>query len=249
MRNMGMVCNIALNCVKMYRIPNRRVGFGFMRVCIVEDEQDLNQLMAFYLEREGYTVISCGGFAQAQSWLNSDVSLWVVDIMLPDGNGLDIVRELKARDNAPAVIIISAKGDRFDRVTGFELGCDDYIAKPFLPAELVFRVNKIFQQKPVGETQNSNLLPLGPYQMDVSRRLILDGGEKAEITSREFDILLFFLKHKGQAVSREQLLQGAWSDEYFGNDRIVDNYVKNIRRKLPKLLIETVYGYGYRYNQ
>ncbi len=220
-----------------------------IRVCVVEDEADLNQLMRFYLQKEGYSVISCKSLMEAQAQLHSDISAWVIDIMLPDGNGLDILKALKAKNIHTPVIIISAKGDRFDRVIGFELGCDDYIAKPFLPAELVFRVNKLFQHKPVKAENKTNMIPLGPYELNLSQRVLLDHGEKVEITSREFDILLFFLRHKGQAISREQLLHAVWSDEYFGNDRIVDNYIKNIRRKLPLLVIETVYGYGYRYNQ
>lgn len=218
-------------------------------ICIVEDETDLSSLMQFYLQKEGYSVITCNSFSEAQRQLDQDISVWVVDIMLPDGNGLDILKTLKLQNPAVSVIIISAKGDRFDRVTGFELGCDDYIAKPFLPAELVFRVNKLFHQNQKDEKRNGSILSLGIYELDLSRRLILDAGKKADITSREFDILLFFLRHRGQAISREQLLRDIWSDEYFGNDRIVDNYIKNIRRKLPELQIETVYGYGYRYNQ
>lgn len=219
------------------------------RICIVEDEADLNQLMSFYLQKAGYSVISCESFAAAQAQLDAEIPLWVVDIMLPDGSGLDILKALKARDPNTSVIIVSAKGDRFDRVAGFELGCDDYIAKPFLPAELVFRVDKLSRQQPKEEKSQSELIPLGPYQMDLARRLVLMDGEKAEITSREFDILLFFVRHKGQAISREQLLRQVWADDYFGNDRIVDNYIKTIRRKLPNILIETIYGYGYRYNQ
>ncbi len=218
-------------------------------ICIVEDEADLNQLMSFYLQKAGYSVISCESFAAAQAQLDAEIPLWVVDIMLPDGSGLDILKALKARNPNTSVIIVSAKGDRFDRVAGFELGCDDYIAKPFLPAELVFRVDKLSRQQPKEEQSQAELIPLGPYQMDLARRLVLMDGEKAEITSREFDILLFFVRHKGQAISREQLLRQVWSDDYFGNDRIVDNYIKTIRRKLPNILIETIYGYGYRYNQ
>ena len=220
-----------------------------VHVCIVEDETDLNQLMRFYLQKEGYTVISCNSLAQAQMHLDSGVPIWIVDIMLPDGSGLDILKALKAKDPCTFVLIISAKGDRFDRVTGFELGCDDYIAKPFLPAELLFRINKLFCHRPSEKKIYENICFLGPYKMDLSRRVVLEHEEKQDITSREFDILLFFFQHKGQAISRGQLLQDVWSDEYFGNDRIVDNYIKNIRRKLPKLMIETVYGYGYRYNE
>lgn len=219
------------------------------QICIVEDELDLNRLMQFYLEKEGYSVITCNTFSEAQKQLDCDISVWVVDIMLPDGNGLDILKALKSQDSNAFVIIISAKGDRFDRVTGFELGCDDYISKPFLPAELVFRIKKLLQQKQDTEKRNDTILSLGCYEMNLSRRIILNSGEKADITSREFDIILFFFHHKGQAISREQILHDVWSDEYFGSDRVVDNYIKNIRRKLPKLQIETVYGYGYRYNQ
>lgn len=226
-----------------------KVVVDMKSICIVEDELDLNRLMQFYLEKAGYSVITCSTFSEAQKQLNSDISVWIVDIMLPDGNGLNILKNIKSQCSNSAVIIISAKGDRFDRVTGFELGCDDYIAKPFLPAELVFRIKKLLQQGQSEEKRSENILSLGGYEMNLSRRIILNAGEKADITSREFDILLFFLRHKGQAISREQLLYDVWSDEYFGSDRIVDNYIKNIRRKLPKLQIETVYGYGYRYNQ
>lgn len=218
-------------------------------VCIVEDERDLNQLMRVYLQKAGYEVTSCFTYAEAAAHIKENKTLWVIDIMLPDGSGLDLMNMLRQQCPCPSVIIVSAKGDRFDRVTGFELGCDDYIAKPFLPAELVFRVKRLLGQQASEEAEKKDIQSIGPYQIDLSRRLVLIHGEKAEITSREFDILLFFLRHKGQAVSREQLLKQVWSDEYFGSDRIVDNYIKNIRRKLPEILIETVYGYGYRYNQ
>lgn len=241
------MCQIVLEC--MAKIFKGKGTSQMVKICVVEDEADLNQLMRFYLEKEGYAVVSCGTLAEAQAQLDSDISLWILDIMLPDGNGLGFLKTLKVRDGDTPVIIISAKGDRFDRVAGFELGCDDYISKPFLPAELVFRVNKMFQQKPAKAKEVETLLDLGPYTLNLSRRILLDNGEKVEITSREFDILLFFHRHKNQAISREQLLRAAWGEEYFGNDRIVDNYIKNIRRKLPQLVIETVYGYGYRYNQ
>ncbi len=160
-------------------------------ICIVEDEMDLNCLMQFYLQKEGYAVITCNSFSEAQMQLASDISVWVVDIMLPDGNGLDILKAIKAQNSGASVIIISAKGDRFDRVTGFEMGCDDYIAKPFLPAELVFRIRKLFDQKQKEEKSRSSTISLGAYEMDLSRRLILNSGKKEDITSREFDILLF----------------------------------------------------------
>lgn len=217
------------------------------RICLVEDESDLNQILKLYLERANYTVIPCSTIAEAQNHLNEQIPLWVLDLMLPDGNGLELLKQIKKMDENTAVVIISAKGDRFDRVAGFEVGCDDYIAKPFLPAELVFRVDRLFKQMPALCSHN-DLIQIDPYTIDSGKRLVLKDNRRIDITSRELDVILFFIEHKGQAISREVLLNSVWGSDYFGNDRVVDNYIKNIRKKLPDFSIETIYGYGYRYN-
>lgn len=219
------------------------------KICLVEDESDLNQLLVFYLEKANYGIQSCTNLMEAQKYISdTDISIWIIDIMLPDGNGLDLLKQIKTLNPSISVIIISAKGDRFDRVTGFELGCDDYISKPFLPAELVYRVNKLNVSINT-EMKNENLIEFGPYFVDVEKRIVLDHDKKCEITSKEFDIILFFIHHQKIAISREQLLNSVWGLDYFGNDRIVDNYIKNIRKKLPGVSLETLYGYGYRYNK
>lgn len=215
-------------------------------ICLVEDEKDLNQMLKYYLEKANYTVHTCTSILEAQQYIERAIPLWVIDIMLPDGNELELLKKIKQKKKETMTIIISAKGDRFDRVAGFEIGCDDYIAKPFLPAELVFRVNKIYPQLQTQKTQDIILIP--PYEIDFAKRLVFIDGEKVDITSREFDIILYFIEHKGQAISRDCLLNHIWGADYYGNDRIVDNYIKNIRRKLPELALETIYGYGYRYN-
>ena len=218
-----------------------------LNVCMVEDEEDLNQMLKIYLEKAGYRVIPCFSIADTEKVKIQEISIWVIDIMLPDGNGLELLKEIKSQSADTPVVIISAKGDRFDRVAGFEVGCDDYIAKPFLPAELVFRVDRLKKQiAPVKSA--SDLLSVAAYSIDLSRRMIFEQDQRMDITSRELDIILFFIRNKGQAISREQLLQAVWGEDYFGNDRVVDNYVKNIRKKLPQMEIETIYGYGYRYN-
>lgn len=216
-------------------------------VCLVEDEEDLNQMLKIYLEKAGYRVISCFSIGDTEKVKNDEIGIWIVDIMLPDGNGLELLKKIKSENAEAPVVIISAKGDRFDRVAGFEIGCDDYIAKPFLPAELVFRVNRLKNQVPAAKSP-SDLLAVADYTIDLSRRMIFEKDSRVDITSRELDIVLFFIRNKGQAISREQLLQAVWGEGYFGNDRVVDNYVKNIRKKLPQMEIETIYGYGYRYN-
>ena len=214
---------------------------------MVEDEEDLNQMLKIYLEKAGYRVISCFSIADTEKVKIQEIGIWVIDIMLPDGNGLELLKEIKSQSADTPVVIISAKGDRFDRVAGFEVGCDDYRAKPFLPAELVFRVDRLKKQiAPVKSA--SDLLTVGTYTIDLSKRMIFEKDQRMDITSRELDIILFFIRNKGQAISREQLLQAVWGEDYFGNDLVVDNYVKNIRKKLPQMEIETIYGYGYRYN-
>ena len=218
-----------------------------LNVCLVEDEEDLNQMLKIYLEKAGYRVISCFSIADTEKVKSQDIGIWVIDIMLPDGNGLELLKEIKSQSADTPVVIISAKGDRFDRVAGFEVGCDDYIAKPFLPAELVFRVDRLKKQI-TSVKSASDLLTVGAYTIDLGRRMIFEKDQRMDITSRELDIILFFIRNKGQAISREQLLQEVWGENYFGNDRVDDNYVKNIRKKLPQMEIETIYGYGYRYN-
>lgn len=215
-------------------------------ICLVEDEKDLNQMLKYYLEKANYTVHTCTSILEAQQYMERAIPLWVIDIMLPDGNGLELLKKIKQKNKETMTIIISAKGDRFDRVAGFEIGCDDYIAKPFLPAELVFRVEKLYPKFNI--QQVCDIICVPPYQIDLSKRLIFIDSTKIDITSREFDIILYFIQHKGQAISRDCLLNQIWGSDYYGNDRIVDNYIKNIRRKLPELAIETIYGYGYRYN-
>lgn len=220
-----------------------------VRICLIEDESDLHQILKFYLEKSGFSVYSCKNIQESTKYLKEAIDLWVVDIMLPDGNGLELLKTIKGNNSKAPVIIISAKGDCFDRVTGFEIGCDDYISKPFLPAELVYRVEKLLKTTQYEKEENNlSIIEIPPYKIDITKRVISLNDDILEITSREYDIICFFIEHKGQAISREFLLNSIWSNDYFGSDRVVDNYIKNIRKKLPFFAIETIYGFGYRYN-
>ena len=215
-------------------------------ICLIEDEADLNNILTLYLENNNWKVISCKNSSEAHTQLSKPIDLWILDIMLPDGNGFDILSEIKKADPTKPVILISARGDQIDRVLGFEFGCDDYIAKPFLPKELVYRVAKLFE-KTTNKTSNT-LLVCGPYIINKSHRLVMEEDVLIPLTSREYDLLLYFVKNKRLALSRDQMLQDVWEDDFYGSNRVVDNYIKNIRKKLPKIDIETIYGYGYRCN-
>lgn len=216
-------------------------------LCLVENEVCLNHTLHDYLEKNGYLVYPCNSQESAQQYLNSATRFWVIDVMLPDGNGLELLKLVKHTIPEATVILISSKCDQFDRVAGFELGCDDYISKPFLPAELLFRLNKLHHQTDSAKADHS-CLKMGPYRLNLFNRSVFKANTKIALTSREFDIVLYFLNHCGQAISRQQLLDNMWGSDSYVNDRNVDNYIKNIRRKLPQLTLETIYGYGYRYN-
>lgn len=215
-------------------------------ICLVEDEDDLNSILTLYLKKNDWDVISCKNVSEGQMQLTKNINLWILDIMLPDGNGFELLGEIKKADRTKPVILISARGDSIDRVLGFELGCDDYIAKPFLPKELIYRVSKIFNSTFVEKAEKK--MYIGPYLLNESQRTVTGDKESVDLTSKEFDLLLYFAKHKEIALSREQLLIEIWGTDFFGSDRSIDNYIKNIRKKLPRVEIETIYGYGYRCN-
>jgi two-component system response regulator CssR len=148
------------------------------------------------------------------------------------------------------VIFISARDADLDRVIGLEMGSDDYLAKPFLPRELVIRSRKLLERiygAPQIETQPAvSTIVIPPYRIDETRRLLYRQDTIIELTSKEFDFVLFLAKHQGTAFAREQLLNHIWGEDYFGTDRVVDDLVRRIRRKLTDLRLETLYGYGYR---
>lgn len=219
-----------------------------LKICLVEDEEDLNKILSLYLERNNYECISCSTREEAMRHLYSDIDMWVVDIMLPDGSGIELLKNIKAVNKETPVIIISARGDSIDRLLGFEVGCDDYIPKPFLPEELIYRISKVFNAINKKPNIPKNIISVGPYKIDKAKRNVYIEDKIIDLTSREFDIILYFLSNKSKAISRGELLQRYWEEDYYGSDRVVDNYIKNIRKKLPDLSIETIYGFGYRYN-
>ncbi|MEK3807175.1 response regulator transcription factor [Bacillus sp. FSL H8-0547] len=214
-------------------------------IFLVEDEQNLNDLLTKYLEKEGYSVTAFTDGESARGAIEKTPHLWVLDIMVPGVDGYQLIKEIKAASPDTPVIFISARDTDIDRVLGLELGSDDYISKPFLPRELVIRVQKLLTR--VYESAPAkNTVTLPPYTIDESVRSVSLDGQNLNLTSKEFDLLLLFLHNKGQAFSREQMIEHIWGSDYFGTDRVVDDLVRRLRKKMPDLKIETIYGYGYR---
>lgn len=211
---------------------------------IVEDEKDINNLVAQYLRKEGYEVHSYYTYEEASAHVvDDDVHLWILDIMLDDKSGFDLIEEIRLQGPETPVIFMSARDKEFDRIIGLEKGCDDYITKPFSPKELVLRVNNIIKR---AYRDDNNRISIDGYELDEEQRKIYEDNVEIELTTKEFDLLMMFIKNKGIAFSRDKILENVWDENYFGSDRVVDDTLRRLRKKLPNLNIHTIYGYGYR---
>lgn len=214
-------------------------------IAIVEDEKDLNELVKRYLEKEGYEVHSYLTFDEAFIHTNDgDVHLWVLDIMLGDKSGFDLIEEIRRNNPDVPVIFMSARDKEFDRIIGLEKGSDDYIPKPFSPKELVLRVNNIIRRTYKDETNQR--LQVDGYEIDEYQRSVYADGKMIDLTTKEFELLMLFVRNRGTAMNRDEILNQVWDTNYYGNDRVVDDTLRRLRKKLPNLSIHTIYGFGYR---
>ena len=213
-------------------------------IALVEDEKDLNNLIRTYLEKEGYNVVSYYDGESTINNINKDVDLWILDIMLGDTiSGYDIIKKIREENPDVPVIFTSARDKDLDKIIGLELGSDDYIAKPYSPKELVLRVNNIIRRVYSKEKQK---LTYKDYTIDLEKRMVLHKGESINLTTLEFDLLYMFVTNINKSFSRDDILNNIWGENYFGTDRVVDDLVRRLRKKMPELDINTIYGYGYR---
>ena len=217
-------------------------------VCLVEDEVDLASLIKTYLEKAGYNVVSFSKGSDAINYIGNVVHIWILDIMLGDDiNGYDIIKAIREKDEDVPVIFTSARDQDLDKILGLELGSDDYITKPYSSKELVLRVNKIIKRVYKDDNNNNNnILTYDTYTIDLTRRIVLQNDKEIKLTTLEFDLLVLFIKNKDKCFTREEILDEVWGKDYFGSDRVVDDLVRRVRKKLPKLNVNSIYGYGYR---
>jgi two-component system response regulator CssR len=217
-----------------------------IKVFLVEDEEDLNKVLTSYLKKENWIVKSFTDGESAISAIDEQPDLWILDIMLPDIDGYEIIKEIKQKTPNIPVIFISARDAQIDRVVGLDMGSDDYLAKPFLPRELVIRAKRILQRSH-SITENIENIKISNYIIDFTKRKILDeNNNEIDLTSKEFDMIAFLAKNSNNAFSREKLLEKIWGYDYYGSERVVDDLIRRLRKKIPGIDIETIYGYGYR---
>lgn len=214
------------------------------RIVLVEDEKDLNSLIKTYLEKAGYEVVCFLNGEDAMNNTNMEAHLWILDIMLGDDiSGYDILKKIRETNEEIPVIFTSARDKDLDKIIGLELGSDDYITKPYSPKELVLRVNNIIKRVYSKDLQK---LVYGKYIIDVDKRCVYLNDEELNLTTLEFDLLYLLVTNKNKSFSRDDILNIVWGTDYFGTDRVVDDLVRRLRKKMPDIRLSTIYGYGYR---
>ncbi len=221
-------------------------------VLVVDDERDLLDLVAHHLRGAGLeavtTTLGADAVRLAQEHRPGAILL---DIMLPDLQGTEVLKRLRAQEATAGipVIFLTARGEEVDRVVGFELGADDYVVKPFSPRELVLRVKALLRRSSGADESAGDVLTRGSITLDTARHRVEIAGREVELTPTEFRLLQYFMERPGRVLSRDQLLNSVWGSEVFVTDRTVDTHVKRLRSKLGSDadLIETVRGVGYRF--
>ena len=221
-------------------------------VLVVDDEPTIAEVVARYLERAGYeTRIAADGVAAIDAAISARPDLVVLDLMLPGIDGLEVMRRLREQDRGTPVILLTAKGEESDRVIGLRLGADDYVVKPFSPAELVARVDAVLRRV---DTSPAHETPIEFDDMTINpaARRVVVRGEEIQLTQREFDVLLFLARHPGQVFSRNQLMDAVWQYSFYSDTSTVTVHIRRLRAKIeadpaqPRH-IQTVWGVGYRF--
>jgi DNA-binding response OmpR family regulator len=219
-------------------------------VLVVDDEPTIGEVVSTYLERAGYeTRVAADGYEALEAVAQSRPDLIVLDLMLPGLDGLEVMR--RVRDRSTAIILLTAKGEESDRVIGLRLGADDYVVKPFSPAELVARVDAVLRRVDT-VPERAPSLTFGELEIDPSAKQARRAGEPVALTAREFDLLLFLARHPGQAFTREELMDHVWQYAFYTDTSTVTVHIRRLRAKLeadpdePRW-IETVWGVGYRF--
>ncbi|WP_143759416.1 response regulator transcription factor [Sporosarcina newyorkensis] len=216
-------------------------------ILVIDDEPQMRDLIRMILEDAGYIVVEAGDGLQALSTLKQhDIDLCIVDVMMPFMDGFAFAEEVKRTSTVP-LIFLSAKGEEWDKVQGLKLGGDDYIVKPFMPGELVARIEAVLRRT-YRLNPDPQMLQVGPLTINEDAHTAHINGQQLNLTLKEFGLLLLLTKHSGRAYSREQLLELVWGDDHQSSERTIDTHIKTLRLKLGDAgkMIETVWGIGYK---
>ncbi|MBP1950671.1 response regulator transcription factor [Virgibacillus litoralis] len=222
---------------------------GNPNVLIVEDEQKLSRVLQLELNYENYTTEVANNGKQALELLESKKwDLVLLDIMLPELSGMEVLRRFRRNDTSTPIILLTARDQVHDKVSGLDLGANDYVTKPFQIEELLARI-RVHLRKQTTAVNNGDYLTVGDLQVDINTREVKRESQQIELTPREFDLLIYLMKNKNIVLTRDQLIEHVWGYDYFGDTNVVDVYIRYLRQKIDKgfenTYINTVRGVGY----
>ena len=220
------------------------------KILIVDDEPKIREVLAEYAEFEGYESDQAGdGMEAIAKCRQNDYDIIIMDIMMPKLDGFSAVKEIKKTKNIP-VIMLSARGEEYDKLFGFEIGADDYVVKPFSPKEIMARINAVMKRRNKVDPMNSReTIKFEGLEIDMVGRNVYVDGQKAVLTPKEYELLFYMVKNSGIALSREKLLSDVWGYDFYGDDRTVDTHIKMLRSNLKEYrkFIITLRGMGYKF--
>ena len=225
------------------------------KILVLEDEANIRSFVVINLNRAGYETIEAGTGEEAleQLRLNPDVRVALLDIMLPDMDGFEVCRRIRAGNSKIGIIMLTARTQEMDKVTGFMTGADDYVTKPFSPAELTARVDALYRRTG-GDTESLSADEISdpPFLLNTRNRTLEKNGQRVKLTQVEYSIVKLFMENPGKALAREEILDAVWGKDYFGELKIVDVNIRRLRIKIEDntqkpIYINTVWGYGYKW--
>ncbi|MEA4873854.1 response regulator transcription factor [Anaerorhabdus sp.] len=220
------------------------------KILVVDDEAKIREMIRKYAQYEGYQVSEAeDGLVAVEKCANENFDLIVMDVMMPNLDGFSACKEIKKMKDIP-VILLTALGEEYDKIHGFDLGIDDYVVKPFSPKELMMRIQAVLKRTK-SNLDNADVFTVDGLTVDFTARQVTINQEKVQLSPKEFDLLEYFIRNRGIALTREKLLQHVWGYDFFGDDRTLDTHIKLLRRNLQEYskYIITLRGVGYRFEK
>ncbi len=225
------------------------------KILVLEDEEDIRAFVVINLRRAGYEILEAGTGEEALEIFNQhdDIDIAVLDVMLPGIDGMEVCRQIREKDKRIGIMMLTAKSQELDRISGLSIGADDYMSKPFSPLELVARVDAIARRVEMlkGVNKEDKFIS-GVFRLDPEGRTLYKNGQEIELTQIEYTMIKLFMENVNQSLSREEILTNVWGESYFGDPKIVDVNIRRLRRKIEDdssnpQYIRTVWGYGYKW--
>ena len=221
-----------------------------LKILVVDDESRMRKLVKDFLTKKNFQVLEAGDGEEAMDifYKEKDIALLILDVMMPELDGFSACREIRKFSQVP-VLMLSARGEEYDRIHGFELGVDDYVTKPFSPKELMFRVQAILKRSNSSIAPNKEILEFEGLKIDFTGRLVYVNEEKVNLSPKEYELLFYLVRNRGIALTREKLINDVWGYDFFGDDRTLDTHIKLLRKALGEYsrYIVTLRGVGYRF--